>query len=231
MASSPYILNGDVLTAENVFFSTGERDIVTGGTLTARKGSITGLLGKNGSGKSTMLQCIFGTRVATECDVFVNGVRTALPYAVPGLINYLPQGPFIPGGMRVKAVLDHYGVHAGAILSHFPLFEAYLDSPVQELSGGTERLLGVVMILLAPTRFSILDEPFTHIMPLHVEVLQKLILAQKKQKGIVVTDHMYRHLLSISDNLYFVKEGKTILIRHPEDLVLHGYLSALPDVP
>ncbi|MBX2904535.1 MAG: ABC transporter ATP-binding protein [Taibaiella sp.] len=224
MADPLYTVSADQLTAENIFFEVDGRPIVSGGTISARKGSVTGLLGRNGSGKSTMLQCIFGTRRATECDVFVNGVKMPRPYTHAGLLAYLPQRPFMPPTITVRSALRNFGVSVAEVLEHFPALQAELDRQIHELSGGTERLLSAIVILLAPRRFTFLDEPFSHIMPLHVETLKQLIVQQSRHKGIVITDHMYKHLLPICDTLYLMKEGKTILIRDPQELVLHGYL-------
>jgi ABC-type lipopolysaccharide export system ATPase subunit len=87
-----------------------------------------------------------------------------------------------------------------------------------------------VLVLLANTRYTLLDEPFSHIMPLHVDRLKQLIERQKAKKGILLTDHMYRHLLDVSDTLYLMKEGKSIYIKDRENLVLHGYLRQLDEV-
>lgn len=224
MDHTHYTVNADQLTAENIFFEVDGRQIVSGGTISARKGAITGLLGRNGSGKSTMLQCIFGTRAATECDVFVNGVKVKQPHTHSGLLGYLPQRPFLPPTMTVHSALRHFGIEQDLVLAHFPALEAELHRHVHELSGGTERLLSTLLILLSHRRFSFLDEPFSHIMPLHVETLKQLIVQQRQQKGIIITDHMYKHLLPICDIIYLMKDGKTILIRNEQDLVLHGYL-------
>jgi len=225
MANSTYLISSDQLIAENIFLSIGTKDILKGVTISASKGSITGLLGRNGSGKSTMLQCVFGTRAAAECGVFVNGVKVRSPYSRSGLLNYLPQRPFLPRQLTVRQVMQHYNTDTQIAFSYFPSLEEDMDRKISELSGGTERLVSVLILLLAHTRFTLLDEPFSHIMPLHIDQLRSLLLRQKEKKGIIVTDHQYRSLLSVSDNIYLMKEGKSIFIRDKADLVLHGYLN------
>ncbi len=217
-------MSADQLTAENIFSEADGRQIVAGGAISARKGAITGLLGRNGSGKSTMLQCIFGTRSSTECDVFVNGIKVHKPYTHAGLVAYLPQRPFLPPTLTVHGALRHFGIDQDVAIAHFPVLGTDMYRPIHELSGGTERLLSTLLILLSHRRFAFLDEPFSHIMPLHVETLKQLILQQRQAKGIIITDHMYKHLLPICDTIYLMKDGKTILIRDHADLVLYGYL-------
>lgn len=229
MPNSSYIINADQLSAENIFLSIGGKEILKGATIHAAKGSITGLLGKNGSGKSTMLQTIFGTRNATECDVFINGVKVKQPYKTHRLINYLPQHPFLPDALTVKAVLRQYETDTALLLYYFPELSESLSMKINELSGGKERLLSVLILLLADTRFTMLDEPFSHIAPIDVERLHSILLQQKEKKGIIITDHLYKPLLSLSQYLYLMKEGQSIFIKDRSDLLLHGYISNLPE--
>lgn len=224
MANSTYIIASDILSAERIFMQAGSKRILQGAAIRASRGSITGLLGRNGAGKSVMLQCINGTLPATECDVHINGIRNASPYTTHKLINYLPQRAFIPTGLRVNTVLQHYGVALHDVLQYFPEMEEYIKYKVHQLSGGVERLLSVLIIVLADTRFSLLDEPFSHIMPLHMQQLQQLLQKQKYKKGIIITDHRYREIMDVSDTLYLLRNGQSVLIHNPDDLVVHGYL-------
>jgi ABC-type multidrug transport system ATPase subunit len=224
MDNPPLSLVPDLLVAENVFLSIGGKDILKGVTIRADKGSITGLLGRNGAGKSTMLQSVFGTRAAQECDVFLNGIKVRKPYAIDGLLNYLPQKKFLPPGLTLRKIAKQFDVDTNEISEWLPDLAEDIDKKTADLSGGRERLFSVLMLLLTKTRFTFLDEPFSHITPLHVEQLKTLLVKQKEKKGIIITDHMYRHLLEVSDKIYLVKEGKSLYIRERENLVLHGYI-------
>jgi len=70
-----------------------------------------------------------------------------------------------------------------------------------------------------------LDEPFSHIMPLHVEVLKNIMLEEKKNKGVIITDHMHHYITDISDHLYVITNGKTYLTKGIEDLKTLGYIN------
>ncbi|HEY1032922.1 MAG TPA: ABC transporter ATP-binding protein [Flavipsychrobacter sp.] len=188
-------------------------------------GSITGLLGRNGSGKSCFMQVAFGTMQAYTRSVRCNGKHIRRAYTVPGLLNYLPQFHFIPASMKVTTALKYYGIAPQTLFAHFPEYEPDMHKTMEELSGGQRRMIELSIILLADTKFSILDEPFTHIMPLHVESIIALMQTIKHRKGIIVTDHMYKHILQVSDTLYLLNNGKTHLISHPNQLVQHGYVS------
>lgn len=226
MDNAAYITSPDMLTAENIFLQRGRQEILKGATIKAARGTVTGLLGRNGSGKSCMLRAIFGTMSATDCDVFVNGIKTHLPYTAPQLLNYLPQRSLLPPSLTVEKVFRDYCIDPETVITRFPELRKELKHKIRDLSGGTERLVSVLLLLLADTRFTLLDEPFTQLMSLHIERLQQLIAERKHHKGIIITDHRYKELLSISDTLYLMKDGQTTYIRNKEDLVLHGYVSS-----
>lgn len=227
MDNSPLLVVPDILLAENVFLSIGRKEIITGATINTERGHITGLLGRNGAGKSTLLQSLFGTRRAQECDTFLNGVRIKKPYTMNGLVNYLPQQPFLPPTLTFKKIAAQFGISLNDILNEFPDLEQHISKKIGGLSGGTERLLALLLLLFADTRFTLLDEPFTHLMPLHIERLKQLLHRLKENKGIIITDHLYRHVLDISDKLFLMKDGRSIYIKDWDDLVLHGYVNEL----
>lgn len=229
MDNSPLLVVPDILLAENVFLSIGGKEIITGATINTECGHITGLLGRNGAGKSTLLQSLFGTRRAQECDTFLNGVRIKQPYTINGLVNYLPQQPFLPPAMTFKKIVFQFGVPLHDILDEFPDMEQHTSQKISELSGGTGRLLTLLLLLFADTRFTLLDEPFTHLMPLHTLRLKQLLHRLKEKKGIIITDHLYRHVLDISDKLFLMKDGRSIYIKNWDDLVLHGYVNELSE--
>ncbi|GAA4462535.1 ABC transporter ATP-binding protein [Nemorincola caseinilytica] len=227
MGNSAYVVASDILTAEHVCLAIGGRELLADATIRMARGSITALLGRNGAGKSLLLQCIFGTRAATECDVHVNGVLLRNAYTIPRLMNYLPQRPFLPQDVRVGALMRQYRVPQEKLLAEYPELEAYIHTPIRELSPGYERLLSVLLVLYADSRFTMLDEPFAHIEPMYAERLLASLQRQRYRKGIIITDHRYEPLLQVADTIYLLKEGRSVYIREVEDLVVHGYLATL----
>jgi len=68
-----------------------------------------------------------------------------------------------------------------------------------------------------------LDEPFTHLNPTQIEKVQDLLMKEKENKGILITDHMYKNVTDITDSLYILSNGKTHLSKNPDDLETLGY--------
>ena len=92
------------------------------------------------------------------------------------------------------------------------------------MSGGERRIVEIYSIVASKTKFCMLDEPFSQVMPVHAEKIKKLIVREKQNKGIIVTDHAY-HYLDICDEIYVINNAKTFLIEHLNDLKKTGYVN------
>ena len=99
------------------------------------------------------------------------------------------------------------------------------DTPAGKLSFGQQQRVAFIRCLCQPFDFILLDEPFSQIAPLHVATLQTLIRQEKASKGILLTDHMYRHVTGIADRLYVMADGQAYPCENDEDLVRRGYLN------
>lgn len=69
-----------------------------------------------------------------------------------------------------------------------------------------------------------LDEPFTHLNLSQIEKVKQLLQEEKKYKGLLITDHMYRHVVDICDDLYVLANGRVQLVKSIEDVERLGYV-------
>ena len=125
--------------------------------------------------------------------------------------------------MRVKEAFEWYGIHADSV--NYENMSLLKNQRMGQLSGGERRFLEALMILLSPVQFVLLDEPFSHLSPIYVEQLKTIIQEQKSQKGVLITDHLYRDVLEIADQTYLLQNGATYLLSNPwQELVDRGYI-------
>jgi ABC-type multidrug transport system ATPase subunit len=217
----------NILEFDSIGLRYSARPILSDIYMKCQTGEVVGILGRNGSGKSSLMRVVFGSLKADHRSVRINGTSLQGDYLRQRVIAYLPQGNLIPSFLSIRKALKLFKVSEEEILLHYPEIKAFLAFTPDQLSGGYRRLIETLLLLKSPAQFCILDEPFSGLMPVHIEKLKGIIAAEKDRKGIIITDHIYREVLAIADRLYLLVNGKTHRVKHVEDLIARGYVNTL----
>lgn len=217
----------DVLEFDSVELSFGARRILSSIYMKCCVGEVVGLLGRNGCGKSSLMKILFGTLKADFKNIRINDLKLTDNYFRNRVIAYLPQENLIPPFITIEKAFHLYRINLESIYETLPQLHEFRKLKPQQLSGGYLRLIEVLLILKSPAHFCILDEPFSGLMPLYIEKLITLIVEEKSRKGIIITDHMHRHVISLSDRLYILANGKTHLVNDQQQLISLGYVNHL----
>lgn len=213
------------LTFDSIFLRFGEKTVLSSVYARCETGKITGLLGRNGAGKSCLMRIVFGVMQAEHKSVRIDDAPLRPGYLAARHIAYLPQDYLIPPWLTIRQALRLYQITPGALEEHFADIGDWLDFRPGHISGGWRRIVEALMVLLSPSPFCLLDEPFTGMMPIHVAKMKSILKTVKATKGIFLTDHMYHHVMDIADDLMVLANGKTYPVRSREDLVRKGYIS------
>ena len=196
--------------------------------LKSETGKITGILGRNGSGKSSLLRIIFGTLQAENQSVRLNRQYVRALYQQPKAIHYLPQEgialPYLSGHQLLQLFITQPERYDRML--QVPEIYQHQHQRFGTLSTGLQKFWEVMLLLYADARFLLLDEPFSGISPLLVERLLPHFQQQAQHKGIIITDHWYETILALSNSLILLVHGKTRPIQKREELYDWGYLSS-----
>lgn len=213
-----------ILEIDNIELSFGEKKILRGVYVRAENGKVTGILGRNGSGKTSLLNILFGSLRPKYKSIRIDGNFKKNPLFLRNQVAYLPQHKLISKNMRVRTCFTLFNVDWTTFIETFEHFRQFHNHYTSELSGGELRLLETYLILNSEKNIILLDEPFSNLAPLYVSKIKDIIQRKKKDKIILLTDHLYEEILSLSENLYFLKNGCSKLIQNAEDLKNEGYL-------
>lgn len=214
------------LYVDSVAHRYGERSILSNVYLNCSIGEVVGLLGRNGSGKSTLLKIIFGSIRPDYIHMKLNGEPVKRAYR-SGLLAYLPQNSFVPARLKIKQLVELYTNRYKSDLLTQEVIYTNLNRMIGDLSGGQRRLIECLLILYSDSDFVLLDEPFSQLAPLIIEELQMHIEQFKPLKGIILTDHYYRQILTVSTRIVLLHNGCNYKINTIEDLQLHGYINSI----
>ena len=189
-------------------------------TLTVEKGMMYGFLGANGAGKTTTFRMILGLLNANEGQITWNGKTIA--YSTSPEIGYLPEERGLYPKMKVEEQLIFLGELRGmskvdakkAIGYWLERFEVpqYTSKKVEELSKGNQQKIQVIAALMHDPKLLILDEPFSGLDPVNVEMLKKAILDfRNKGATILFSSHRMDHVEELCEQLSIMHHGKQIV--------------------
>jgi NitT/TauT family transport system ATP-binding protein len=195
-----------LVLVKNLRKSFGE-PILSGISLEVREGEVVGIVGPNGTGKSTLVKIIAGVEKPDSGEVILNGTL-AVAYQEDYLLPWkrirdnvcLPL-KFRGGECSVEELAEKLGLMP------------YLDLYPKEVSGGNRRKAAILRAILMDADVTVLDEPFTGLDTASIEALLSLISELKgRGKAFIVVSHQLDELFRIADRVY-VLSGRPAVVK------------------
>ena len=215
----------NLLEVNSVIKSFGGRQILTDICLQCKTGEVIGLLGRKGSGKSTVLKIIFGTLQSETKFIRIDGKIYDRTYKTKNEICYLPQDEFLPRNITAeRAVQLFLTKKEGELFFDDSILNKIKRNKISELSGGELRYMGTKLLLNSDSKFVLLDEPFSGLSPILVDSVKNLILKKSNSKGIILTDHDYRNVLDVANRYCLMFDGGIKSIGNRNELIRWGYI-------
>ncbi|ARV09068.1 ABC transporter ATP-binding protein [Winogradskyella sp. PC-19] len=213
-----------IFEIDNVELYFKNKRILNGIYLKAETGKVTGILGRNGCGKTSLLDIAFGNLKPKYKLVRIDSKPVLKSLYKTGFVKYLPQYDSAPKGYKLNRLFDLFKVNWNGFTEQFEEFSTYHNHKFGKLSGGQRRFIEIYLILKSKSEIAFLDEPFNDISPLMIDGVKALITEEKANKIIILTDHKYEDVIDITDDLYFLNNGSTKLIDKLTELEDYGYL-------
>jgi ABC-type multidrug transport system ATPase subunit len=213
------------LLVDSIIKSYDDKSILKDIYLKINTGDIIGLLGRNGSGKSTLLKIMFGTLAAESKFIRINRIVCTNEAFKRKNIKMLPQNEFLPKYLNVSGVIRLY-CNKNNIdnIINDKIVERIYKTRVRNISGGELRYLEIKLLLNMDSEFVLLDEPFNGVSPILIEEIKKTIIEKSETKGIILTDHDYRNVLSVANKIYLMKNGSIKEMKDIEEIKEYGYI-------
>ncbi len=209
-----------MLNIQNISVKISNSLILKNINMYIKKGMITCIMGKNGMGKTTLLETIVGHHKPYVGHINYNGenIENLLPYERANLgLAYVPQGREIFPRLTVKENLftglsiknNDYKLDT-EVLSLFPILNQMLDRYGGDLSGGQQQQLAIARALIMKPKVLILDEPTEGIQPSIIKIIRDVIVHVKeiKKTTIVLVEQYFDFVQDIADEVVIIDRGK-----------------------
>lgn len=202
---------------------------VDGVSFGASKGEVLGFLGPNGAGKSTTMKMVVGFLPPTAGTAIVCGHDvTQEPLEVKKVIGYLPEGapayPDMTPESFLKFVAEVRGFSGSerrkridrvASLVHL---EGVMRQPIETLSKGYKRRVGLAQALLHDPEVLIMDEPTDGLDPNQKHEVRELIRSMASEKTIVLSTHILEEVEAVCTRTVIIARGRVLFDGTPEKL-------------
>jgi ABC-2 type transport system ATP-binding protein len=207
----------------------GELTAVDGVSFQVSRGDVLGFLGPNGAGKSTTMKMITGFIAPDAGSVVVGGDDIELyPVEVKRRIGYLPEGAPLYGDMTVLGFLRFIAEIRGyrgperqrrlervVDLVHL---DAVLEQPVETLSKGFKRRVGLAQAIIHDPEVLILDEPTDGLDPNQKHEVRNLIRSMAQDKTIVLSTHILEEVDAVCNRAIIIAAGRIVSDGTPAEL-------------
>ncbi len=199
----------------------GRAHILHGVTLTAARGEVLALLGRNGAGKSTTMKAVIGLVPPTNGRVIFDDTDVAReePFAIARRgIGYVPEERRIFTELTVLENLevgrraarsDQAAWTPARLFELFPSLGAMRDRPGGRMSGGEQQMLTIARTLMGNPRLILLDEPSEGLAPVIVERMADAILALKREGLTIILSEQNLHFAQlVADRATIIEKGR-----------------------
>ncbi len=216
-----------ILDIKSVIHFFGKRQILSDICFTCKTGDIIGIFGRNGSGKSTLLKILFGTLKAKKSEIYIDNLNISDKIPSKRFIAYHHQEIFLPKNTTVKNLIPLY--FPWGEKQHKLFYDKKINKMENQKAGslslGEQKYLQFLLILYSDHHFVLLDEPFSMVEPLYIELIKEKIEMHKNEKGFIITDHYYTDVLQVANIKKLIKDGAMKAVDKNTDLAKMGYLS------
>jgi ABC-2 type transport system ATP-binding protein len=218
-----------MISVKNLFKTFNGFQAVSDLSFDITPGDVVGFLGPNGAGKSTTMKMLTGFLLPTSGDIHITNLsleQSALD--IKKKIGYLPEGAPAYGDMTplqflnfIAQIRGYKGAEKASrieqVVKQVELNEV-LDKPIDNLSKGFKRRVGLAQALIHDPEILILDEPTDGLDPNQKHQVHKLIKNLSKDKIVIISTHILEEVTAVCNRVMIIAKGKLLFDDTPQAL-------------
>ena len=211
-----------LLECINLEKSFGNKKILKNVNLKINSGKIIGLLGKNGTGKSTLIKLINDLLTSDSGKILINGKEIGIESKK--VISYLPERTYLDKSMTVQSVIKYFSEFytdfdsdkAKKLLDDLGLD---IKQKLNKMSKGMQEKVQLVLVMSRKADLYILDEPLGGVDPATRDYILDTILTNFNEgASVIISTHLIADIERILDEVIFINNGEIILTSNTDEL-------------
>lgn len=205
----------NIVSASNLTKRFGNTLALQAVNLELTPGRVIGLLGPNGSGKTTFLKLCNGLITPTEGHITINGHAPGLE--TKAMVSYLPDVSYFNDWMKVKDMLAFFGdfyADFDRMKAEEMLISLGIDpaATIKSLSKGTKEKVQLIVVMARKAKLYLLDEPIGGVDPAARDyILRTIISNYNPEASVIISTHLIADVEQVLDEAIFLKDGQIVL--------------------
>lgn len=191
--------------------------------LSIETGKIIGLLGPNGSGKTTFIKLLNGLLKPTEGEIFIDGKNPGVE--TKKIVAYLPDKNYLDNSKTVKAILQLFA----DFYDDFDLERAQnmlkdlgidITRRFKLLSKGTKEKVQLILVMCRRAKLYLLDEPIAGVDPAARDyILNTVIKNYNREATVIISTHLIADVEKVLDEVIFIRKGEILLYQDVKSII------------
>lgn len=205
----------NILEVKNIEKSFDGKKIIDNISFNVKTGKIVGLLGKNGSGKTTIIKMINDLLTIDKGEIFVDGHEIGV--YTKSIISYLPERTYLDSSQKVSQVFDFFeefyaDFDRGKAEKLLVDLDLDINASLSKMSKGMKEKIQLILVMSRKAKLYILDEPLGGVDPSTRDYIMKTILSNfGEDSSLIITTHLIADVEKILDEVIFIDKGKIVL--------------------
>jgi len=212
----------ELLECKHLCKSFDNKQILKDINLKIPRGKIIGLLGKNGTGKSTLIKLINDLLTPTSGEVLINGKKPSV--ASKEIISYLPERTYLDKEMNVKQVIKYFeefykNFDSQKAIKLLKDLDLDIESKISKMSKGMQEKLQLILVMSRKAELYVLDEPLGGVDPATRDYILDTILSNFNEgASVIISTHLIADIERILDEVIFIDKGEIVLVSSADEL-------------
>lgn len=212
----------ELLKCENLVKSYGNTVALNGINLSFESGKIIGLLGPNGSGKTTFIKLLCGLLTPTKGEILIDSMKPSVE--TKKIVAYLPDTSYLSSRMTVKQIVDMFcdfysDFREELAYSMLSKLDIKPTARLKTLSKGNKEKVCLILVMSRNAKIYVLDEPIAGVDPATRDyIISTIINNYNPEASVIISTHLIQDIEQVLDDVVFIKNGNIVLHQSVDEI-------------